>query len=87
MIEQNTLFSAQDVKIQALDAANNPAEAEVKDFTITTNWFVRFVNSGWLARESIIRARYIDMYVTWTVQFGIIRVNGRFYWYWPAAIL
>lgn len=48
VIEQNTLFSAQDVKIQALDAANNPAEAEVTNFTITTNWFIRLVNSGWL---------------------------------------
>jgi len=46
--EQTALFSAQDVKIQALDAANNPAEAEVTEFTITTNWFVRFINSGWL---------------------------------------
>lgn len=46
--EQNTLFGAQQVQIKALDAADNAAEAEVTDFTITTNWFVRYVNSGWL---------------------------------------
>lgn len=46
--EQNTLFGAQEVQIKALDAADNAAEAEVTDFTITTNWFVRYVNSSWL---------------------------------------
>lgn len=46
--EQNTLFGAQEIQIKALDAADNAAEAEVTDFTITTNWFVRYVNSSWL---------------------------------------
>ena len=46
--EQNTLFGAQEVQIKAMDAADNAAEAEVTDFTITTNWFVRYVNSGWM---------------------------------------
>ena len=46
--EQNTLFGTQEIQIKALDAADNAAEAEVTDFTITTNWFVRYVNSSWL---------------------------------------
>ena len=46
--EQNSLFGTQEVQIKALDAADNAAEAEVTDFIITTNWFVRYVNSGWL---------------------------------------
>ena len=46
--EQNILFDTQEIQIKALDAADNAAEAEVTDFTITTNWFVRYVNSSWL---------------------------------------
>mgnify|MGYP006955453391 FL=1 len=46
--EQNILFDTQEIQIKALDAADNVAEAEVTDFTITTNWFVRYVNSSWL---------------------------------------
>lgn len=45
--EQNTLFGRQNVEIKVTDAAGNIAEAEIADFTVSSNLFVRFVNSIW----------------------------------------
>lgn len=45
--EQNTLFGDQNVRIVATDAAGNSEEHSVEGFHISTNLFVRFVNSVW----------------------------------------
>lgn len=45
--EQNTLFGRQSVEIKVTDAAGNSAESVVDDFTVSSNLFVRFVNSVW----------------------------------------
>lgn len=45
--EQNTLFGDQNVRIVATDAAGNSEEHSVEAFHISTNLFVRFVNSVW----------------------------------------
>lgn len=46
--EQKVLFGHQNVKIQATDAAGNGAEAEISEFTVSSNLFVRIANSIWL---------------------------------------
>lgn len=45
--EQNTLFGNQNVRVVATDAAGNSAEHAVEEFHITTNLFVRLINSVW----------------------------------------
>ena len=44
----------QDLRVVAVDAAQNEAEAKVVDFLITTNWFVQFINTPWMVIVAIL---------------------------------
>ena len=46
--ELNALFGHQSVEIQVTDAAGNSTQAVVDGFTVSSNMFIRFVNSVWL---------------------------------------
>lgn len=45
--EQAGIFDAQDVRIVAVDAASNTAEAEINGFHVSTNFIIRLLNSIW----------------------------------------
>ena len=45
--EQNTLFAGQNIRIVVSDAAGNEAEYDIADFSVSTNFFVRMLNSTW----------------------------------------
>jgi len=45
--EMNTLFAGQEIRIVVVDAAGNEAELFINDFSVSTNLFVRLLNSTW----------------------------------------
>lgn len=45
--EMNTLFAGQKIRIAVTDAAGNEAELDIEDFSVSTNMFVRLLNSTW----------------------------------------
>ena len=52
--EMNTLFSGQEIRIVVIDAAGNEAELIINDFSVSTNVFVRLLNSTWFIVSLIV---------------------------------
>lgn len=54
--ELNTLFSGQEIRIVVVDEAGNETELFINDFSVSTNLFVRLLNSTWFIVSVIVLA-------------------------------
>lgn len=66
--ELNTLFSGQEIRIAVVDAAGNEAELSINDFSVSTNVFVRLLNSTWFIVSIIVLAILIVLFILLNVK-------------------
>lgn len=52
--QDNKLFSKQTLRVTVVDAANNEAEAYVREFYVTTNPFIQLMNNIWLLGACVL---------------------------------